>query len=167
MSALTMTNYIDIDIRELFLGVFYWGHFTLTSCITLPKNNTKLKIYKITSLCKNLVASNHLFLPRSPLSVFVTNYIETEITKHDLNVQHWGHFTHTSCTTPPKNNSKLRFSKIWYVCRNLVAGHHLFLYSQHFLWLTTFTLRLENLTLVSSTKVTLHTPHASPHSRIK
>jgi len=125
-----------------------------------PKNNTKLKISKIISSCRNFVVGHHLFLPWSQLNVSVTNYIDNKITKLDLGVLHWGHFTYTSCTTPPKNNSKLRFSKIWSVCKNLVVGHHL-------LWLTTFTSRLENLTLVSFTEVTLHSPQAPPHPRIK
>jgi len=113
MSPLIVTNYIDTEIRKLFLSIFHWGHFTHTSCTTPPKNNTKLKISKITSQYINLVVCYHFFLPRSPLNVSLTNYIETEITELDLDVLHWGHFTHISCTTLLENNINLRFSKIW------------------------------------------------------
>jgi len=60
------------------------------------KNNTKLKISKIILLCRNLVASHHLFLHKSPPSVSVPNYIDTKIKKLDLSVLYWGHFTNTS-----------------------------------------------------------------------
>ena len=110
-SPLTMTNYVDTEIRDLFLDVLNWGHCTNTSCITPPKNNTKLKISKITSLYRHLVVDHHLFLPRSPLCVSVTKYIDTEITELGLDVLNWGHFTHTSCTTSPKNTISLNFQK--------------------------------------------------------
>jgi len=102
-SPFIVTKYIDTQIRELFLCVLHRGHFTNTLCTTPPKNITKINFFKIASLCINSVVGHNLFLPSSPLSVSVTTYIDTEITEHGLGILHWGHFTHTSCTTPPKN----------------------------------------------------------------
>jgi len=160
---MTMTNYIRNDIRELDHHVLHWGDFTHTSC-TAPPNPRKrqLKISKITSLRIKLVAGHHLFLHRIHLMwLLLTNYINSDIIELDLHILHWGDFTHTACTAPHyTRTTQLKNSKITSLCRKLVADHHL-------LWLTTLTLRLENLTLVSSTEVILQTCYAPPKNKTK
>ena len=149
-----------------FLGVFHWGHFIHISCI--PNNNTKHKISKITSLCKNLVSGHNLFLPRSPLIVSLntltlrlqnlTSVSSTEVILHTPHVPPRPIITISSkykkfeqCA---KTFSRSQLIPI-HVTTYFYTGHHL-------LWLTTLTPRLENLTLVSYIEVILHTPHAPP-----
>jgi len=132
-----------------------------------PRTTQSSKFLKLLYLCINLVSTHHLFLLRSPLTMPVTNYTDNEITKLDLGVLHWGHFAHTICTNQPKNHNKLKFTKNWPECKNLIVGHHLFLYKSPLIVTINIHIEIRELDLDDLHWSHFTHPHAPPPPKNK